>query len=69
MLNKVKPKPTLHDRMKENNPYFGKTSSELLDYLSGDNYRAPEKGTPSWRKFMYALMHAPHEPSELELEE
>lgn len=43
----------------QDNPYVGKGSDELLDYLSGDDYRAPEMGTQGWDQFMYALIHAP----------
>ena len=60
LIKKAKPKPTIQDKLKENNPYLGKSDEELLDYLSGDNYRAPEKNTRAWEKFMFALISAPH---------
>lgn len=60
LLLKAKPKRTVQDILSENNPYMGKPFHSLLDYLSGDNYRAPEMHTREWEKFMYALMSAPH---------
>lgn len=43
----------------QDNPYMGKGSDELLSYLDGDDYRAPEMRTWAWDQFMYALVHAP----------
>lgn len=58
LLLKARPKPTLLDELEENNPYMGKSSDELLDYMDGNNYRAPDMKTPEWGKFMHALVHA-----------
>lgn len=46
------------ERIQQNNTYMGKTCDELLSYLSGDNYCAPEMRTPEWNKFIFALVHA-----------
>ncbi len=61
LMRKVKPKPTICERLEKDNPYLGKTDAEILDYLSGDNYHAPDMRTREWDKFMYALIHATHE--------
>ena len=53
-------------RLEDDDPYLGKTDAELLDYLSGENYRAPAMHTLEWSKFMYALIHAPHEDNGIE---
>lgn len=58
LLEKARPKPSLLDKLGMDNPYMGKTSDELLDYLSGDNYRAPEMRTSEWNKYIYAVVHA-----------
>lgn len=58
LLMKAKPKKKPWKLLEEDNPYLGKTADELLDYLSGDNYRAPEMRTREWNKFMYALVYA-----------
>ena len=44
--------------MNENNEYLGKSKEELLDYMSGNNYKAPSMHTPEWNKFMWALINA-----------
>ena len=59
LILKAKPKPSLNDKLEKDNPYIGMNSNDLLDYMSGDNYRAPEMGTIEWTKFIYALMHSP----------
>lgn len=61
LMRKIKPGPTICERLEKDNPYLGKTDAELLGYLSGDNYRAPDMHTTAWDKFIHALMHAPHE--------
>lgn len=58
LLNKAKPKPTICEILAKDNPYLGKTEADLLNYLSRDNYRAPDMHTTAWSKFMYALMYA-----------
>lgn len=58
LIAKAIPKPTLIERLQQNNPYIGKTSDELLDYMSADNYRAPNMRTPEWNQFIYAVVHA-----------
>ncbi len=58
LLLKAAPKDTPWQRLQKDNPYLGKTSLELLEYLDGDNYRAPDMGTQEWGKFMYALVHS-----------
>jgi len=46
-----------------NNPYIGKSFEELLDYLDGNDYRAPEKPSFEWDQFMWALIGAPKDGS------
>lgn len=46
-----------------NNPYIGQSFENLLDYLSGENYRAPDKPSHEWDQYMWALMSAPHDGS------
>ncbi len=58
LIEKATSKTRLFDRLETDNPYLGKTDAELLDYLSGENYRAPDMRTTAWSKFIYALMHA-----------
>lgn len=58
LLLKAIPRPTPVQRLQKDNPYIGKSRDELLDYLSGDNYRAPEMHTPEWDRFIYAVVHA-----------
>lgn len=58
LLIKATPKTEPWMRLQQSNPYIGKTCDELLNYLSGDNYRAPEMNTLEWGKFMYALIHS-----------
>ncbi|MEE0203510.1 MAG: hypothetical protein U0I51_23595 [Muricomes sp.] len=58
LIVRATPKPSILDRLSIYNLYLGKSCNELLDYLSGDNYRAPDMKTPEWDKFMYALVHA-----------
>lgn len=57
-MNKAKPKPTLQQKIEENNPYLSMSYEELTDYLSGDNYRAPNKWTWEWEQFIWAMMKA-----------
>ena len=66
LLNKAKPKRTLSEWLEKDNPYLGKTDAALLEYLDGNNYRAPEMHTVAWEKFMYALIHAEHEDNGIE---
>lgn len=54
------------DRLEKDNLYLGKTDAELLEFLDGRNYRAPAMHTLEWSKFMYALIHAPHEDNGIE---
>lgn len=58
LLLRAVPKPTPLQRLQYDNPYMGRGCNELLDYLSGDNYQAPEMETPEWNKFIYAVVHA-----------
>lgn len=51
-------KETLSNNLDFDNPYMGMSSEALLDYLDGDNYKAPEMGTLEWSKYMLALMAA-----------
>lgn len=59
LIMKARPKPSLSDRLKIDNPYMGKTFEELILYLSADNYIAPEMQTFQWSQFVFALMSAP----------
>lgn len=68
LIVKAKPKTTICEKLAKDNAFLGKTDAELLDYM-GPVYRAPQKGTWEFSQFMYALCHAPHEPSELEMED
>lgn len=44
--------------LNKDNEYLGKSKAELLDYMSGDNYKAPSMHTLEWNKFMWALINA-----------
>ena len=57
LIMRALPKVKIVERLKEDNPYMGKTCAELLELLSGDNYQAPEMKTPEWEQFMYAIVH------------
>lgn len=54
-------KPEIYEKLLIDNPFVGKAFSELLDYMSGDNYKAPEMHTPEWGKYIAALMNAPRD--------
>lgn len=43
--------------LNEDNEYLEKSKNELLDYMSGNNYKAPLMHTPEWNKFMWALIN------------
>lgn len=58
LLRKAKPALTVGDRLSKDNPYTGENFEELLDYLDGENYRAPDMGTWAWEQFMWAMMNA-----------
>ena len=58
LIVKAMSKTRLFDGLEKDNVYLGQTDEELLDYLSGENYRAPEMRTLAWDKFMYALIHS-----------
>lgn len=61
LLIKALPKPTKIDKLKADNPYYGKSLDELLDCMSPRPFfgiRAPENGTPEHDKFVFALMEA-----------
>lgn len=58
LLIKVIPKPTPLQKLEQDNIYLGKSCNELLDYLSGDSYRAPDMRTTEWDKFIYAVIQA-----------
>ena len=67
LMRKVRPKDD--DYLKKNNPFLGRTDRELLELVgegSEHNPTAEERTRDQWS---YALTHAPHEPSELELED
>lgn len=61
LMKRAKPKPTLDDKLRKDNSYLGISSWELLEYLSGDNYRAPQMRTWEWEQFMYAMIHPPED--------
>lgn len=61
LISKAKPKPTLADKLKENNPFLGKSFDELLDCMSIHSkaeLKAPNNGTWEKTKFQYALLDA-----------
>lgn len=58
LLLRATPKPTPLQLLQQDNPYMGKSCEELLDYMSGDDYRAPYIGAPGWNMFIYALVHS-----------
>jgi|GEM_PF-1814956 len=55
---KTEPKLTTTQKALQNNPYVGISFEELLDYMSGDNYRAPPMHTWEWTQYMCALMES-----------
>lgn len=57
---KTTPKLSVTQKALLNNPYVGMSFEDLLDYLSGDNYRAPPLRTWEWTQYLCALMSAPH---------
>lgn len=59
LLLKARPKQSVRDILSEDNPYMSKSFDELLDYMSGDNYHAPEMHTREWDKFIYAMVSVP----------
>ena len=58
LIMKALPKYNIVKQLEEDNPYFGKSCSELLELLVGENYQAPEMKTKEWDKFMYAIVHS-----------
>lgn len=56
LLMRAKPRIQPWQRLKQDNPYSKLYHDELLEYLDGENYRAPEMGTTEWNKFIYALV-------------
>lgn len=64
LIMRAQPKPTIQNKLEENNPYIGSSFNELLDYLCPDSKgecRTPERHTDDWHKYMWALMDAPRE--------
>lgn len=55
LIIKAMPKETVTERLGRDNPYLQKQFEDLLDYM-GEDYRAPEMGTPEWDKFIYAFI-------------
>ena len=63
LIARAKPKPTIFDRLKENNPFLGKSFNELLDCMCPHiptELEVPKNGTPEKDKFNYALLEALH---------
>ena len=61
LILKARPRLTPMQQLAVDNPYFGKSSEELLDMMcpvSPGGYQAPEMRTPEWAKFMYALVNS-----------
>lgn len=56
LIMKALLKYNIMKQLEDNNPYFGKSCSELLELLAGENYQAPEMKTQEWDKFMYAIV-------------
>lgn len=56
LIIKAKPKPSLYERLKVNNPYMDQSYQELIDYLDAENHNAPERGTWAWSQYISALM-------------
>lgn len=68
LILKAMPVQDRWQRLKQDNPYMGKTCDELLDMLcpvTSGGYTAPPMRTPEWNQFMYAMLHA-EETGELE---
>lgn len=61
LIMRALPRLNITKRLEEDNPYLGKSCSELLELLAGENYQAPEMKTPEWDQFMYAIVHASSE--------
>ena len=61
LIIKAKPKPNILDKLKQDNPYLGKSCDELLDMMCPETpggYTAPDKSSREWLKFTYALLHS-----------
>lgn len=59
LIDKAKPKRTIHNILQSNNPYLSMTYQEIRDYMrpqSGKELPAP--GTLEHDKYMYALIQA-----------
>ena len=63
LITRAKPKPTIFDKLKQDNPFWGKSFDELLDCMCPHiptELEVPESGTMEIAKFNYALIEALH---------
>lgn len=59
LLNKAKPRDTIHSILERNNPYLQMTYEELKEYMRyGSGKEHPKTGTIEHTKYMYALLQA-----------
>lgn len=59
LIQKAKPKQTVHDILQKDNPYLGLNYCELKAYRSLNSGKVlPEVGTLEHTKYMYALIQA-----------
>lgn len=67
LIAKAKPKKTIFDKLKENNPFLGMSFTELLDCMCPHiptKLEVPKNGTPEKDKFNYAMLEALQKRSE-----
>ncbi len=59
LIQKAKPKQTIHDVLQKDNPYWGLNYEELKAYRRSDSKQIlPEVGTIEHTKYMYAVLQA-----------
>lgn len=59
LILRAKPKQTIIEKLREDNPFIGKSLEELMKYMEKDaGPEAPESGTSDHGKFILALMEA-----------
>lgn len=59
LIIKAKPKQTIIDKLRKNNPFIGKSFDELMKYMEIDTgLEVPESGTFEHGKFNFAVMEA-----------
>ena len=59
LIQKAKPKQTIHDVLQKDNPYLGLSYRELEEYRNPNSGKVlPIVGTMEHTKYMYALLQA-----------